>query len=54
MAGAMPLRLQRPGMSLMLSKVQGLVVVSPGESVEVRKVLLAHHWSSELLITPLH
>ena len=54
MAGLMPLRLQWPRRSLVLSEVQGIVVVSPRESVEVRKVLLAHHRSCELLITPLH
>ena len=54
MADAMSLRLRWPRMSLMLSKVQGVIVVSPREPVEVRKVLLAHYWSDELLITPLH
>lgn len=53
-ADIMPLRLWWSNMALKLSKVQGLIVVSPREPVEVRKVLLALYWISKLLVTPLH
>ena len=50
----MILRLQWSTRDLKLSKVQGLVVVPTREPVEVRKVLLALHWSGKLFITALH
>lgn len=50
----MHFRLHWPRRCWDLSKVQGLVVVSPWEPMEVRKVLLALYGSGEFLITPLH